>query len=115
VRAVGELHNVIHPELPRPFNSGYLVTAGAETVYHPGDALEPPGERVDVLFCPASAPWLRSEMAIDFVRAVGAPRNLAIHDRVYSEAGHRLLAAQMDQLVEPRGQSWLRVEDGADL
>ena len=28
VRAVGELHAVIHPDLPRFHNSGYVVTAG---------------------------------------------------------------------------------------
>ena len=70
---------------------------------------------VDVLLCPSSAPWLRSEMAIEFVRAVGAPRNLAIHDRVYSEAGHGFLATQMETLIGPRGQEWLRIPDGADL
>jgi hypothetical protein len=70
---------------------------------------------VDVLLCPASAPWLRSEMAIEFIRAVGAPRNLAIHDRVYSEAGHAILDMQMDTLVAPRGLEWLRRADGEDL
>jgi L-ascorbate metabolism protein UlaG (beta-lactamase superfamily) len=115
VRAVGELHNVIHPELPQPYNSGYLLTVGDQTVYHPGDALALPEVPVDVLLCPASAPWLRSEMAIEFVRAVGAPRNLAIHDRVYSEAGHGLLAMQMETLVAPRGLAWLRRADGEDL
>jgi L-ascorbate metabolism protein UlaG (beta-lactamase superfamily) len=115
VRAVGELHNVIHPELPQPYNSGYLLTVGDQAVYHPGDALALPEVRVDLLLCPASAPWLRSEMAIEFVRAVGAPRNLAIHDRVYSEAGHGLLAMQMETLVAPRGLGWLRRADGEDL
>jgi L-ascorbate metabolism protein UlaG (beta-lactamase superfamily) len=115
VRAVGERHAVIHPELPQPYNSGYLLTVGEQTVYHPGDALAVPEVPVDLLLCPASAPWLRSEMAIEFVRAVGAPRNLAIHDRVYSEAGHGILATQMETLVVPRGQEWLRVADGADL
>src|SRR3954451_16938005 len=115
VRAVEELHNVIHPELPQPYNSGYLLTVGDQTVYHPGDALERPEVPVDVLLCPSSAPWLRSEMAIEFVRAVGAPRNLAIHDRVYSEAGHGLLATQMETLAGPRGLEWLRRADGEDL
>jgi len=115
VRAVGELHNVIHPELPQPYNSGYLVTVGDQTVYHPGDALALPEVPVDVLLCPSSAPWLRSEMAIEFVRAVGAPRNLAIHDRVYSEAGHGLLATQMATLAGPRGLEWVRRADGEDL
>ena len=68
------------------------MTFGDQVVYHPGDALALPEVPVDVLLCPSSAPWLRSEMAIEFVRAVGAPRNLAIHDRVYSEAGHGFLA-----------------------
>jgi L-ascorbate metabolism protein UlaG (beta-lactamase superfamily) len=115
VRTVGEQHAVIHPEIPRITNSGYLLRLGKVTVYHPGDALTPPDEPVDVLLAPSSAPWLRSEMAIDFVRAVAAPRNLAIHDRVYSETGHRFLAAQMDLLIGPRGQEWIRVADGADL
>jgi L-ascorbate metabolism protein UlaG (beta-lactamase superfamily) len=115
VRAVGELHNVIHPELPQPYNSGYLLTVGEQTVYHPGDSLALPEVPVDLLLCPASAPWLRSEMAVEFVRAVGAPRNLAIHDRVYSEAGHGLLAMQMETLVAPRGLEWLRRADGEDL
>ena len=91
------------------------MSFGDQTVYHPGDALVVPEVPVDVLLCPSSAPWLRSEMAIEFVRAVGAPRNLAIHDRVYSEAGHRFLAIQMETLIGPRGQEWLRVPDGRDL
>ncbi|HWM74850.1 MAG TPA: MBL fold metallo-hydrolase [Nocardioides sp.] len=115
VRAVGELHAVIHPEIPRITNSGYLLSLGDASVYHPGDALTAPSEPVDVLLAPSSAPWLRSEMAIDFVRDVGAPRNLAIHDRIYSEAGHRFLAAQMETLVGPRGQEWIRIADGEDL
>ena len=106
---------MIHPELPQPYNSGYLMTFGDQVVYHPGDALALPEVPVDVLLCPSSAPWLRSEMAIEFVRAVGAPRNLAIHDRVYSEVGHGFLATQMETLVGPRGQEWLRRADGADL
>lgn len=115
VRAVGELHQVIHPELPLPYNSGYLLTLGDQTVYHPGDALTLPEVPVDVLLCPSSAPWLRSEMAVEFVRGVGAPTNLAIHDRIYSEAGHGFLASQMEQLVGPRGLAWVRRGDGEDL
>ena len=59
---------MIHPELPRFFNSGYVVTAGRPHVFHPGDALTPPGEDVDVLLLPSSAPWLKASEAIDFAR-----------------------------------------------
>ena len=115
VTAVGEWHNVIHPELPRPHNSGYLVTVADQRVYHPGDALTEPGVPVDVLLCPSSAPWLRSAMAIDFVRAVGAPRNLAIHDRIYTEAAHGILEQHMNAFLPKEGLEYVRRADGEDL
>ena len=115
VRAVGEMHAIIHPEFDRLFNSGYLVTLGDQRVYHPGDALTPPGKDVDVLCLPSSAPWLRSQDAIEFARTVKAPRNLAIHDRVYSEAGHGFLEAQMNAFLPKEGMEYIRRHDGADL
>lgn len=114
VRAVGELHAVIHPDLPRFMNSGYVLTLGDERVYHPGDALTAPGEDVDVLLAPSSAPWMKVSETIDFVREVGAPRNVSIHDRIFSEPAHGILATHMGRLL-PEHQSWVRLEDGADL
>ena len=112
--AVGELHAVIHPDLPRFFNSGYLFTLGDLTVYHPGDALTLPEQPVDVLLVPVCAPWMRAAEGIDFARAVGAPRNVAIHDRVYSEAGLRIVDGQYGILL-PETQSYTRLGDGEDL
>jgi L-ascorbate metabolism protein UlaG (beta-lactamase superfamily) len=112
--AVGELHAVIHPELPRFYNSGYLFTLGDTTVYHPGDALTLPEQPVDILLVPVCAPWMRAAEGIDFARAVGAPRNVAIHDRVYSEAGLRIVDGQYGVLL-PESQSYVRLGDGADL
>jgi L-ascorbate metabolism protein UlaG (beta-lactamase superfamily) len=112
--AVGELHAVIHPDLPRFHNSGYVFTLGDTTVYHPGDALTLPQRPVDVLCVPVCAPWMRAAEGIDFTRAVAAPRNLAIHDRVYSEAGLRIVDGQYATLL-PEHQSFSRIADGADL
>ena len=112
--SVGELHAVIHPDLPRFFNSGYLFTLGDTTVFHPGDALTVPEHAVDVLCVPVSAPWMRASEAVDFARAVGAPRNLAIHDRVYSEAGLRIVDGHFGLLL-PESSSYVRLADGADL
>lgn len=114
VRAVGELHAIIHPELPRFHNSGYLLTAGDTRLFHPGDALTGPGEPVDVLCAPVSAPWLKASEAVDFAREVGAPTNLAIHDRVYSEAGLGIVDGHFGALL-PERQSYTRLPDGADL
>lgn len=115
VRAVGELHAVIHPEFPRFHNSGYLLTAGTEKVYHPGDALTAPDEDVDLLCVPVSAPWLKTSEAIDFARAVKAPRNLAIHDRIYSEAGLGIVDGHMNAFLPDAGQEYVRLPDGAEL
>jgi L-ascorbate metabolism protein UlaG (beta-lactamase superfamily) len=115
VRAVGELHAVIHPELPRFHNSGYVISAGDAKVYHPGDALTEPGEAVDVLLLPVSAPWMRAAEAVDFARAVRAPRNLAIHDRVYSEAGLGIVDGHLNAFLPDEGLSYVRLPDGADL
>lgn len=115
VTAVGELHAVIHPELPRIHNSGYVLQLGDLRVFHPGDALTGPGVPVDVLLVPVSAPWLKVSEAIDFARDVGAPHNLAIHDRVYSEAGLGIVDGHFDRFLAAAGQRYVRVPDGSDL
>jgi L-ascorbate metabolism protein UlaG (beta-lactamase superfamily) len=115
VRAVGELHAVIHPEMPRFYNSGYVLTAGDQKVYHPGDALTGPEEQVDLLCVPVSAPWLKASEAIEFARSVKAPRNLAIHDRIYSEAGLGIVDGHMNTFLPDAGQEYVRLPDGAEL
>jgi L-ascorbate metabolism protein UlaG (beta-lactamase superfamily) len=115
VRAVGELHAVIHPEGFRFHNSGYVLTAGEARLYHPGDALTLPGEDVDLLFAPVCAPWMKVSEGIDFARDVGAARNVAIHDRVYSEAGLGIADAHFTSFLEARGLQYVRLADGKDL
>ena len=115
VRAVGELHAVIHPEFPRIHNSGYVIDAGGTRIYHPGDSLTEPGEAVDVLLVPSSAPWLKASEAVEFARAVKAPRNLAIHDRIYTEAAHGILEQHMKAFLPEEGMEYTRIADGADF
>lgn len=114
VEAVGELHAVIHPDLPRFYNSGYLLDVGGTTVYHPGDSLTVPQQHVDVLCVPVCAPWMRTAEGIDFARAVGALQNLAIHDRIFSEAGLKIVDGHYGLLL-PDTSAYHRIADGADL
>jgi L-ascorbate metabolism protein UlaG (beta-lactamase superfamily) len=114
VRAVGELHAVIHPDLPRVHNSGYVVTAGDTRLFHPGDALTPPDVPVDLLCLVVSAPWMKASEAIDFARLVGAPRNLAIHDMIYSETGLGIVDTHLGNLL-PDSQEYTRVAPGTEL
>jgi L-ascorbate metabolism protein UlaG (beta-lactamase superfamily) len=115
VEVVGEKHAVIHPELPHFDNSGYLLTAGRTTVFHPGDALTIPPTTPDLLLLPVSAPWLKVSECIDYARDVGAPRSLAIHDAVYSEAGLGIVDAHVSRFLAPREQAYVRLRAGDEL
>ena len=96
VEVHGGLHAVIHPEIQRIANIGFLLDG---RLFHPGDALTLPGRRVEVLMAPIYAPWSRVEEVIDYVRAVGAPRTFAMHDAGLSEIGR----AVVDGLLGDRG------------
>ena len=96
VRAYGGWHAEIHPDLPRVPNLGFLVN---DSIYHPGDSFDvPEGARVDTLFVPVSAPWLRVAESVDFVRAVAPRRAYALHDGILNDAGHMLTDTVMGQL-----------------
>lgn len=113
VRVVGERHAVIHPEFPRFDNSGYLLDLGGTTLFHPGDALTVPETGVDLLCLPISAPWLKVSEALDFARAVGAPRNLAVHDRIYTDVAQQMFDTHFARLIGG-DQELTRLADGAD-
>jgi L-ascorbate metabolism protein UlaG (beta-lactamase superfamily) len=80
----GELHAVIHPDIPRIPNVGFLVDG---QVFHPGDALTVPEVPVPTLLLPVHAPWSKVSDVIDYVRAVDADQAYAVHDGLLSEAG----------------------------
>ncbi len=115
VSVVGERHAVIHPEMHRFDNSGYLIEAEETTIFHPGDSLTLPGVEVDLLLLPVSAPWLKVGECIDFARDVGALRSLAIHDAVYSDVGLAMVDAHLDRMLGERAQSYVRLQPGQDL
>ncbi|MGW5847261.1 MBL fold metallo-hydrolase [Streptomyces sp. NPDC055254] len=77
VQVHGELHAVIHPDLPRVTNVGYFVDG---SLFHPGDALTVPGAPVETLMLPVHAPWNKISEVIDYVREVKPRRAIDIHD-----------------------------------
>jgi L-ascorbate metabolism protein UlaG (beta-lactamase superfamily) len=115
VRVVGRRHAVIHPSLPLFDNSGYVVSAGGTTLFHPGDSFELPGVDVDVLCAPVAGPWLKLAEAMDYVRAVAAPRTLAIHDVPASEIGLGMVDQRLSAYLEPVGGTYTRLQPGQDL
>jgi L-ascorbate metabolism protein UlaG (beta-lactamase superfamily) len=103
VTATGGRHAVIHTDIPRVGNVGFLVaeTSGSgPTLYHPGDMLEAVPEGVGVLAVPIVAPWQAIKETVEFVRAVGPAVAFPIHDAVLSPTGRGLYQRVLRQLTD---------------
>lgn len=115
VTAVGELHAVVHEDLPRLANSGFVIDAGGRRVYHPGDSFTPAGGPVDLLLLPVLGPWSKLSEVVDFSRAVGARRSVGIHDAILSDVGLALVARVLSGLLGTDDHSYERVPPGSDV
>ncbi|MYS22664.1 L-ascorbate metabolism protein UlaG, beta-lactamase superfamily [Streptomyces sp. DvalAA-14] len=87
VQAHGELHAVIHPDLPRITNVGYLVDG---SLFHPGDAFTLPNHPVDTLLLPVQAPWSKVSEVIEYVREVRPKRAVDVHDAMLNDVSRPL-------------------------
>ncbi|MFJ8348844.1 MBL fold metallo-hydrolase [Streptomyces sp. NPDC094153] len=96
VQVHGELHAVIHPDIPRVTNVGYLVDGGR--VFHPGDALTVPEAPVETLMLPVMAPWNKISEVIDYVREVAPQRTYDIHDALLTDLARPLYDHQIGTL-----------------
>ncbi|MET9422059.1 MBL fold metallo-hydrolase [Streptomyces sp. NPDC006540] len=95
VQVHGELHAVIHPDIPRITNVGYLVDG---SVFHPGDALTVPGRPVDTLMLPVHAPWNKISEVIDYVREVAPRRAVDVHDALLTDLARPIYDRQIGGL-----------------
>ncbi|MBK3555081.1 MBL fold metallo-hydrolase [Streptomyces globisporus] len=91
----GELHAVIHPDIPRITNVGFLVDG---SVFHPGDALTVPERPVDTLLLPVMAPWSKISEVIDYVREVKPRRAIDVHDALLTDLARPVYDHQIGAL-----------------
>ncbi|MFI6089602.1 MBL fold metallo-hydrolase [Streptomyces sp. NPDC051218] len=106
VQVHGELHAVIHPDIPRITNVGYLVDG---SVFHPGDALTVPEQPVDTLMLPVMAPWSKISEVIDYVREVKPQRAYDVHDALLTDLARPIYDSQIGSLG---GTEHLRLTPG---
>ncbi len=103
VSAVGGQHAVIHRDLPRIGNVGFVLSSeGQPTLFHPGDAYDTTPEGIDILAMPAYGPWAAMKETVDFVRAVGALEGFAIHDELLSDRGRGLVFNRVSEMTDTR-------------
>lgn len=116
VETVGGDHAIIHADIPRVHNIGYLLRAEGEPVFfHPGDSLETAPAGVEILALPLMGPWAAMKEQVDFLRALGhaaaeadmaedaqagvPPYSVPVHDELLSDRGRGLLNGQIGRLT----------------
>ena len=108
----GEWHAVIHPDIPRVRNVGFLVEG---TVFHPGDALTVPEVAVPTLLLPAHAPWSKTGELIDYLRAVQAEQAYAVHDGLLNDTGLGLLSGLFGERGPGQPTPYVRLAPGESV
>ncbi len=102
VTPVGEVHALIHEEIPRIPNVGVRLDAeGEPSFFHPGDALDAEPGEVEVLAFPLQAPWQRSREMTAFLRRLAAPHAVPVHDGLLQPRGRDLYLGQAARLGHP--------------
>lgn len=109
VHVYGHDHALVHRDIPIVVNTGFAVDG---EVFHPGDALTVPEDRVPTLLLPISAPWLKMGEVIDYAREAAPQRAYAIHDALLNGNGLGLVEQLMTLVAEPSGTAYLRLEPG---
>lgn len=109
VEAHGELHAVIHPDIPRITNVGFVLDG---SLFHPGDALTVPGRPVRTLLLPVHAPWNKFSEVVDYVREVKPARAVSVHDGLLGDAGHAVYTRQLGPTGPGIGAEHFRLAPG---
>jgi L-ascorbate metabolism protein UlaG (beta-lactamase superfamily) len=109
VEVLGGDHAVIYPDVPVIANNAYLVDGA---YFHPGDSFTPPLGRVEVLFVPTSAPWLKVAEVIDYLRAVAPRTAVPIHEAVVAKPA--IFFGHLDRLG-PEGTTFRPLDAGTSV
>jgi len=112
VRVYGRDHAQIHPDIPVVPNIGFAIDS---KVFHPGDSFTVPGEPVEVLLLPVSAPWLKASETFTYARAVRPKMSYAIHDAILNANGIGLVGNLASALLGGEGGAYARLEPGASV
>lgn len=115
VTAVGGEHALIHADVPRIGNTGFVLAEEAgPRLFHPGDAIDTVPEGVDVLALPLAAPWSALKETMDFLRAV-APRSwFPIHEALLSDVG-RGVFLRVGGSLAPEGAQRLELDGATEV
>jgi len=87
IQVHGEWHAIIHPDIPRIKNVGYLIDG---TLFHPAMPSLCPMRRSRRSWCHPRS-WSKISEVIDYVREVAPTQSVAVHDGLLNQFGVNLV------------------------
>jgi L-ascorbate metabolism protein UlaG (beta-lactamase superfamily) len=108
----GDIHQIIHESIPLIQNTAVLVNA---KLYYAGDSYTPPDQKIKVLACPTSAPWLKIGDVMDYIKEVKPEICFPTHNALLSQLGHDLNNSRVKQVTEENGGEFRYLEVGQSL
>jgi len=108
----GDMHQIIHRSIPLIQNTAVLVNGD---LYYAGDSYTPPDQKVKVLACPTSAPWLKIGDVMDYIQEVKPAICFPTHNALLSQLGHDLNNSRVKQVTEENGGEFRYLEVGQSL
>ena len=108
----GDLHEQIHRSIPLIQNTGVMVN---RTLYYPGDSYTIPENKVKVLACPTSAPWIKIADVMDFIAAVKPETLFPTHNALLSDNGHELYNHRISEVTNENGGNFVFLKPGQSL
>ncbi|MDR2930387.1 MAG: MBL fold metallo-hydrolase [Propionibacteriaceae bacterium] len=101
IDVVGGRHALIHRDIPRIGNVGFVLSiADQRRFFHPGDALDTVPSDIAVAAIPAHAPWCSMGQIVDFVAELGAASGFLIHDGLVNERGWSLAFSRVNEMTD---------------
>jgi L-ascorbate metabolism protein UlaG (beta-lactamase superfamily) len=108
----GDMHQIIHRSIPLIQNTAVLVNGD---LYYAGDSYTPPDQKIKVLACPTSAPWLKIGDVMDYIQEVKPAVCFPTHNALLSQLGHDLNNSRVKQVTEENGGEFRYLEVGQSL
>ena len=108
----GDMHQIIHESIPLIQNTAVLVNGD---LYYAGDSYTTPDQKIKVLACPTSAPWLKIGDVMDYIKEIKPAICFPTHNALLSQLGHDLNNSRVKQVTEENGGEFKYLEVGQSL
>lgn len=108
----GGQHAIIHEGIPTIENVGVMLN---NLLYYPGDSFVLPGQPVDTLLLPASAPWMKISEAMNFLSTVKPRLAIPTHDAILSIEGQEIADRLLGGAAKTLGSEYQRLDTSVEI